>query len=135
MWAYKDMFELTTRLDESIKSADPTAKAWATAFGEDCIHADGRVDFLTRETDFYVHSTVADLTDYGSFGNWIVQAMMIIEDLPDELIVGPISGFVEFWFIKNDAEHVIVRVSIQQYQDEAAGKSGEELFQMFFTGQ
>jgi hypothetical protein len=49
------------------------------------------------------------------------------------LIAGPKPGFVEFWFIKNDTEHVIVRVPIQKYREEAAGKTGEELFKVFYT--
>jgi hypothetical protein len=59
--------------------------------------------------------------------------MNVVDGLPDDLIAGPKPGFVEFWFIKSEGEHIIVRVPIQKYRDEAAGKSGEELFRLFYT--
>lgn len=133
MWAYKDLPELSGQLQEEIQALDPGATAWATAFGEDCIRSDGRVDFLVRETDFYVHRLVTDPTDFESFGNWILQVMQTIEALPDEAIVGPIPGFVEFWFIENEAEHLVARVPFEQYREEAGGKTGEELFRMFYV--
>ena len=53
-----------------------------------------------------------------------------LSEIPREEIQGN-YGFVEFWFEKNEAEHVIVRVPIQKYMDEAQGKTGAELFRMF----
>ena len=132
-WAYKDIPELNPILENEINALDPQSQAWATAFGEDCVYADGHADFGAMETEFYIHKPVTDLTDFETFGNWIVQAMKIIEALPRELIAGPQPGFVEFWFIKNDSEHLIVRVPIQKYRDETTGKSGEELFRLFYT--
>jgi len=132
-WAYKDIPEINEPLDEAIKAIDPDAKAWATAFGEDCVYADGHATFSAMETDFYIHLTVGDLSDFESFGNWILQAMHVVEGLPDNLIAGSKPGFVEFWFIKSAGEHIIVRVPIQKYRDEANGKSGEELFRLFYT--
>lgn len=132
-WAYKDLPQVNEPFDEALKAINPNAKAWATAFGEDCVYADGHATFGAMETDFYIHLTVGDLADFESFGNWIAQAMNAVEGLPDDLIVGPQPGFVEFWFIKSDAEHVILRVPIQRYRDEATGKSGEELFRLFHT--
>ncbi len=132
-WAYKDLPEINEPLDEAIKISNPDAKAWATAFGEDCFYADGHADFIAMETDFYVHLKVAGLTDFESFGNWIVQTMNVIERLPKDLIVGPKPGFVEFWFIRSAGEHIAMRVPIQKYTAEAAGKSGEELFRLFYT--
>ena len=132
-WAYKDLPEINEPFDEAIKIINPDAKAWATAFGEDCVYADGHTTFSAMETDFYVHLTVADLTDFESFGNWMVQVMNIVEGLPRDLIAGPNPGFVEFWFIKSDTEQIHMRVPNQRYRDEATGKSGEELFRLFYT--
>ena len=132
-WAYKDMPKINGPFDEAIKIINPDAKAWATAFGEDCFYADGHADFIAMETDFYVHLPVDDLTEFESFGNWILQAMNVVEGLPNDLIVGPKPGFVEFWFIKSEGEHIAMRVPIQKYRDEATGKSGEELFRLFYT--
>jgi len=132
-WAYKDIPEISQLLDEAIKAIDPEAKAWATAFGENCVYADGHATFGAMETDFYIHVPAIDLSDFESFGNWIAKAMAIVEGLPHELLAGPMPGFVEFWFIKNDTKHVIVRVPIQKFRDESVGKSGEELFRLFYT--
>jgi len=132
-WAYKDMPEINEPLDEAIKIINPDAKAWATAFGEDCVYADGHATFGAMETDFYVQLAVDDLSAYESFGNWIAQAMNIVNGLPVDLIVGPKPGFVEFWFIKSEGEHIVMRVPIQKYRDEATEKNGEELFRLFYT--
>jgi len=132
-WASKDLTDLSAQLDVAIKTIDANAKGRASAFGEDCVHANGDTTFGAMETDFYIQQAVTNLSDLETFGNWIVQAMQIIEALPDDLIAGPGPGFVEFSFIKNDSEHVIVRVPIQKYQTEATGKSGEELFRLFYT--
>ena len=132
-WAYKDMPELNPIFDEAIKQLDPNAKAWATAFGEDCIYADGHADFSALETDFYVHKPANDLNDFESFGVWIVDVMKALDTIPPDLITGAQPGFVEFSFIKSEGEHIAVRVPIQTYRDEATGKDGEELFRMFYA--
>jgi len=85
------------------------------------------------ETDFYISKPVSDLTDHEAFGNWILNAMLIIEALPDNLIVGPNPGFVEFSFTKSDTEKIVVRVPIQKWETDATSKSGEELFKLFYT--
>ena len=131
-WAYKDLPEINVLLDSALKVINPNAKAWATAFGEDCVYTDGHATFGAMETDFYVQLKVDELSDHESFGNWIAQAMPNIVALPHELIMGPKPGFVEFSFIKSDTEHLIVRVPIQMYKDQATGKSGEELFKLFY---
>jgi len=132
-WAYKDMPEINEPFNEAVKIINQDAKAWATAFGEDCFYADGHADFIAMETDFYVHLPVVNLTDFEWFGNWIAQTLNIVNGLPVDLIVGPKPGFVEFWFIKSEGEHIATRVPIQKYRDEATGKNGEELFKLFYT--
>jgi hypothetical protein len=129
-WAYHSAPELTASFDAEIKALDPTASGRVEFFGEDCIYPDGTSTFLTMETDFYVRSTVDDLGDQEGFGNWISQTMKIVLGTPREKVVGK-YGFVEFWFEKNDTEHLTFRVPIQQYLDEAQDLTGAELFQMF----
>jgi hypothetical protein len=82
------------------------------------------------ETDFYIHLPADDLTNEESFGNWMAQMMPIVTEIPREEIQGN-YGFVEFWFEKNEAEHIIVRVPIQKYMTEAQEKTGTELLRMF----
>lgn len=130
-WAYRDAPQLTQTLDAQVKELNPNASASATQFGEDCHKADGSVSFGTMETDFKVRLPVDDLTKEDEFGNWIAQVMQAVTAIPREEIPGPNYGFVEFWFEKTEAEHIVFRVPIQEYLNNAQGRSGAELFQMF----
>jgi hypothetical protein len=122
-WAYKDLPELSSSFHQSILVLHPEAQASAFAFGENCVHSDGSADFIAMETDFNVHLPVAELTDYGSFGNWISQVIGIVEQLPSNLLLGPQPGVLEFKFIKSEAEFLYARVPIQQYRETAGGKN------------
>jgi len=134
VWAHHDAPELTQKIDETIRAINPTASARAGLFGEDYICADGRSTFGAMETDFYVRLPTDDLTNEEALGNWMSQILPIVAEIPREEISGN-YGFVEFSFEKNEAEHVIVRVPIQKYIDEAQGKTGAELFRMFYIAQ
>ncbi|MBI5824645.1 MAG: hypothetical protein HZB18_11500 [Chloroflexi bacterium] len=130
MWAYQDDPELTVKVDEAIRQLDPTASASAQQFGEDCVYADGHSTFGAMETDFYVHLTIIDLADNELFGNWMAQVMTVITQIPRGELQGN-YGFVEFWFNKSETEHLVVRVPIQKYLNDAQGKTGVELLQLF----
>jgi hypothetical protein len=130
IWAHRGAPELTQKIDTAVRAINPDASANADLFGEDCVYADGRSTFGAMETDFYVHLPVDDLTNKEAFGNWMAQVLPIVAEIPREEIQGN-YGFVEFWFEKNDAEHVIVRAPIQEYLDNGQGKTGAELLQMF----
>jgi hypothetical protein len=135
-WAYQALPELTKELDAAVKELDSRASAQATAFGEDCISPDGSATFGAMETDFYVRLPVEDLSTEEAFGNWMSQVMEVVIQIPREEMQGPNYGFVEFRFEKNDAEHLehlTLRVPIQQYLNEAQGKTGVELFKHFQT--
>jgi hypothetical protein len=123
---------LTNTFDAEIKKLNPEAAAHASAFGEDCVYADGRKVFFGIETDFYIELPVTDLTDFKTFGNWIEQTMPVVMSMPPDKVEGPQLGFVEYRFMKNDGEQLIVRVPIQEYNNSARGKTGEELFQFFY---
>ena len=129
-WAYHDAPELTEKLDGAIKALNPDAHARASLYGEDCVYEDGHSTFGAMETDFYVHLPTDDLIDEEAFGNWMAQVQPIIAEIPRKNIKGN-YGFVEFWFEKTETEFVTVRVPIQQYLNEAQGKTGAELFRMF----
>lgn len=129
-WAYADAPELTEKFSTLIVSLASEADAHASLYGEDCVYADGRRDFRAMETDFYVRLPVTDLADEEAFGNWMAQVMQIVINIPREEVQGN-YGFVEFWFNKSETEYVIIRAPIQQYKDEAQGKSGVELYKMF----
>jgi hypothetical protein len=130
VWASHDAHELTKKLDDVVKSINPAASARAELYGEDCVYSDGHSTFGVMETDFHVRLPTEDLINEETLGNWMAQVLPTIVKIPREEIQGN-YGFVEFWFEKNDAEHVIVRVPLQKYIDGAQGKTGKELFRMF----
>jgi len=131
-WAYENSPELTEKLDAAVKALNPTASGRTQWFGENCGYADGHSTFGVMETDFYVRSPADDLTNEEAFGNWMALVMPIIVQIPREEMKGN-YGFVEFSFEKNESDHVIVRVPIQRYVNEAQGKTGAELFRMFYV--
>jgi hypothetical protein len=132
MWAHPKLEELTVVFDTAIKELNSQASAIASAFGEDCVYPDGRKVFFGIETDFYITLPVTDLSDFKSFGNWIAQTMPIVNKLPPDMIEGSNSGFVEYRFSKTENDILIVRVPIQDYEETAQGKTGAELFQVFY---
>ena len=135
IWAYHNDPELTKTVDAAVKALDETASATATLFGEDCVYTDGHSTFGAMTTDFRVRSFFDDFKNEEAFGNWMKQVMDMILQIPADEIQGAMPGKVEFVAVKGDVETFVVRVSIQQYRDEAQGKSGTELFQMFSNTQ
>jgi len=131
-WAYHDDPALTEKLNTQIQTLDEKASATATLFGEDCIYADGHSTFGVMETDFYIHLQVDDLSDEEALGNWLHESMAVVTQLPRDEIQGGRYGFVEYSF-ETKSEKTTLRVPIQNYLDEAQGKTGAELFQMFNT--
>jgi hypothetical protein len=132
MWAYHDDPELSAKLDKAVRDLDPFARAHAQLFGEDCVYADGHSTFSAMETDFYVRFSAEDLSTEEDFGSWIKQVMDFIIKLPEDEVQGR-KGFVEFSFNKNEDEHLIVRVGISDYLNNAADPDPLEVFQQFYT--
>jgi hypothetical protein len=131
-WAYQDDPGLTEELDTAVKALNPSASARVQAFGENCVRADGASTFGAMETDFYIRLPVEDLSNEEQFGNWVKQVLDIVTQIPRDKLQGPNYGFVEFTFEKSEAEQIIFRAPIQQYLNEAQGKSGAELFNLFY---
>lgn len=124
------MPELAAKIETSVHLLTSDAKIRAQAYGENCVSSDGSATFSAKETDIYIRATVEDLTDEEAFENWMAQILPLIVQIPESEFPGG-YGFVEFWFEKNDAEHVIVRVPIQEYLNKGQGKTGKELLQIF----
>jgi hypothetical protein len=134
VWASHDSPELTQKVNAEIQAVNPKANVRAELYGEDCVYSDGHSTFGVMETDFHVNLPVDDLANEEALGNAMAQILPIIVNIPREEIQGK-YGFVEFWFEKNETEHVVVRVPIQKYIDEAQGKTGTKLFRMFSAKQ
>jgi hypothetical protein len=128
-WAYQDLPELSSRFQQSIQALQPEAEANAYAFGENCVLEDGTVAaFLPMETDFNLTLQVADLADESDLGDWIVKVMQVIEDIPQEQLVGPRPGQVNIIY-QTGTDQKVIRFYINQYQDLPAGLNRAEIFQ------
>lgn len=133
-WAYQDLPDLTVQFDGMVKILVPNSTSHAAAYGENCVAADGQiVKFLAMETDFYVLATVETLDDHETFGNWISDVMQVVDGFPPGDLAGPQPGFVEFRIEKSISEGISFRVPIPGYDETAGGRTGEELFRLFYT--
>jgi hypothetical protein len=132
VWAYRDAYELTEKLDASLKTINPEADINATFFGEDCIHPDGRSTFSVMQTDFYFRLPADNATTETVLGNWMALVLEEIVQLPREEIQGN-YGFVEFWFERKNTDTITLRVPIQKYLEESSGTKGAELFRKYYT--
>jgi hypothetical protein len=128
MWAYKDMPELSSSFQQSIQTLQPEAQANAYTFGEDCIHTDGSVTFLAKETDFNITLQVDDLSNESDLGEWIVKIMQVIETIPPDQIVGPRPGRVSLEF-RSSNDQMFVNFYVNQYQSLPFGLSNAEIYQ------
>jgi len=134
-WAQQDLPELSSLFQQSVQELQPEAQAYAFAFGENCVLADGTVDrFIPMETDFNITLQVADLADQDVLGGWIVEVMQVIENTPPDLIVGPRPGRVSIIF-KSGSGSAGAIFYIDQYRGLPAGISNAEIFQQLQTPQ
>jgi hypothetical protein len=128
-WANQDLPELSGRFQKSILALQPEAQANAYAFGENCMLADGTIGgFSAMETDFNVTLQVNDLTDESELGEWIVKVMQVIENIPEDQIVGPQPGRVSMVFQSN-GDQQILNFYVNQYQALPSGLSNSEIYQ------
>jgi hypothetical protein len=132
MWAYHDDVELSAKINDSVQAINPSASARVQLFGEDCVYADGHSTFGAMETDFYVQLPADDLGAEEEFGNWIKQSMDLIAALPPTEVSGR-KGFVEFSFMRNETEQIIMRIPMDAYLSSTPGISGMELFRKFYV--
>jgi hypothetical protein len=127
-WAYKDLPELSSNFQQSIQVLQPEAPAKAYAFGENCIHTDGSITFLAKETDFNITLQVDDLANESDLGGWSVKVMQVIENIPQEQIVGPQPGRVTIMF-QSDSDQIVINFYMNQYQALPSGLSNAEIYQ------
>lgn len=134
-WAYQDLPELSAEFQGKIQSLQPEAQASASAFGEDCVHQDGTTKtFIPMETDFNVSLQVSDLLNETDLGDWIVKVMQVIQNIPQDQIVGPRPGRVSIAF-QSGSEQKYVNFYIDQYQALPSGLSSTEIYQALQTPQ
>ena len=134
-WAQQDLPELSGLFQQSIQQLQPEAQAYAFAFGENCVLADGSVDrFIPMETDFNITLQVTDLANQDELGDWIIKVMQAIENLPPDQIIGPRPGRVGIIF-QSDSDRIGISFYIDQYRALPVGLSNAEIFQQLQTPQ
>ena len=134
-WANYPLPELSAEFQTAIQNLQPEVQANAFAFGEDCIHADGKTrTFIAMETDFNVTVQISDLSDEAALGEWIVKVMEVIENIPPEKIMGPRPGMVNLGF-QSGSEQKFVHFYINEYQGLPPGLSSAEIYQALQTQQ
>lgn len=106
-WAYKDLPDISANFESAVQAVLPEASAHATAFGEDCIAADGSASFSAIETDFYVIISVADINNEEMLGHLITQILPILDNFAIGSVPGSQEGFVEFTFQAGENQRVI----------------------------
>ena len=133
MWAEQDLPELSRSFQQSLQALQSEAQATAFAFGENCVRPDGTVvAFLAMETDFNITLQVNDLNNETELGEWIVNVMQVILEIPPEQIVGPRPGRVSLTFRSaGDERHVTFYIN--QYQELPPGLSPVEILQRLQT--
>ena len=131
VWSSHELTEVSASLQKDLQDLQSKAQARATAFGEDCIYADGRSEFGAAETDFYITLFVDDFSDEQGMGEWMSRVMPLLENIPPDQIQGPQPGFVEFTFKTSGVDNLILRVPIAEYLSKAKGLSGAALFRHF----
>jgi len=127
-WAYEDVPKLSGDFQQSIQQLQDEAQASAFAFGENCVHADGRTDFIAMETDFNVTLQVNELSNEDELGEWIVKVMQVIDNIPKETIVGPRPGRVSISF-QSRGDQMFANFYIDQYQSLPSGLGNGEIYQ------
>lgn len=82
MWASKDLPEVTVSFQARLESLYPEASGIASAYGEDCVYADGHAQFGAMETDFNLAIQVKDISDNNELGK-IIEAVLPAFDQKD----------------------------------------------------
>jgi len=132
-WACQELTEVSIQFDAAIKKSIPHSTSRAVDFGENNFDNKGKIiQFLPRERDFYVTIQTKYSADYAVVGNWIHQAIQVINDPALGLMSGIKPGFVEFNIELNKRENINFRVPIQEYNETSTELSEEDLFRIYY---
>jgi hypothetical protein len=94
-WATQDLPDVTQRLSAALDGAGIAyTGAYAYAFGENCLNAQGEVQyFATKETDFDLTLPVSRLDDRESVGNLLADVLaVLVRDFAPDATPGPQPG-------------------------------------------
>ncbi|MGE5073607.1 MAG: hypothetical protein ACM3MF_09285 [Anaerolineae bacterium] len=133
VWASHDLPVLSRELNASLQKISPDLTGMAYAYGEDCVYGDGHSTFSAMETDFRIGVRIKNIRDENALGDYIYKVMQVILAIPQDELVGPQSGRVDFDFKQPDPAELFVTVPIDKYRREADDLRGAELLHLFYT--
>ncbi|MEO5887844.1 MAG: hypothetical protein ABIQ77_09285, partial [Anaerolineales bacterium] len=77
---------------------------------------------------------VSDLSNEADLGEWIVKVMQVVENIPQDKIVGPRPGRISIAF-QAGSDQKFVNFYIDQFQALPSGLSNTEIYQTLQTPQ
>jgi hypothetical protein len=105
-WANESLPEVSEELVQAFTEANLVVdRAYASAFGENCVTADGWVQsFHAMQTDFYLKIAVDDIEDEDRIGEWVEKILPMLDRFPPGEVPGPNPGVVEIHFSSSSGE-------------------------------
>jgi hypothetical protein len=129
-----ELYSLSWTIDDAIKTLDPLAQGWAEAMVQSCIDKDGKAYDIVFGIWFRIVKPTPDFKDYETLGSWIIDVMNLLDTISrEEYFINAAPSTVTFTFFADNSESLEVIVPIQEYWAKANGKSGTEVFLMFYT--
>jgi hypothetical protein len=131
MWANQSLPELSEQFNVKLKDAGlPVESAYADAYGENCLYADGSIAyFAARETDYYVTLNVSSLDDKTALGGLLEQVLAVIDTFLVGTTPGPNPGYIGVNFQAGDqVEHLWFERRVAD-ETRQQGLTGAELYQ------
>lgn len=99
--------ELSEEVQAALEGAGiADARAYAEAYGEDCMDAKtGKARyFAAKETDFHVTLNVDGLGDTEALGTLAGDVLAVLDGFPPKETPGPMPGYVGIRFVASDSE-------------------------------
>ena len=126
------MPELSEDVQAALEGAGITgAKAYAEAYGEDCMNAKmGKARyFAAKETDFHVTLNVDGLGDLEVLGTLAEEVLAVLDGFPPKETPGPMPGYVGLRFVAPDSERRLWFTVLEWTDARDQGLSGAALLE------
>jgi hypothetical protein len=127
-----ELYSLSQTVDDAVKTLDPNAEGWVEGLMQDCLDNTVLTRTIVFGMWFYIDKPTPN-KDFKFFGTWIIDVMNLLDTIPRvDHAVNAQPTLVYFRFYA-PSELLDVTVSIQEYWAKTGGKSGEEVFRMFYA--
>lgn len=128
-WAREKLPDISAQMQKTIQVIQPQAKAYAEAYGENCIDGKGDVVyFATLQTDFYITLKVKDLADEATLGKMLEQTLIVLDQFPLDKTPGHQPGNIGITFESKGKVLKLWFTSVQADEFRRQGFHGADLF-------